>query len=211
MKRPLIADLFCGAGGAAMGLHRAGFDVVGFDIEPQPRYPFAFVRQDALTVDLSGFDAVWASPPCQWITLAAIQWRANGRNYPELVEPTRILILRSAKPYVIEQPVGQPLRDPIMLNGSTFGRRVKRNRYFETSFPLAQPLLVQDGPVRKMGRPWDARKGDYFYPVGHFSGVEAARGEMGIGWMTRQELSQAVLPDQAEYLGRQLLRGLEAG
>jgi DNA (cytosine-5)-methyltransferase 1 len=209
MSKPRIADLFCGAGGAARGLQQAGFHVTGYDIVHQPRYAGdEFVQADALEVDLSGFDAVWASPPCQWVTFAAIQWRKNGREYPQLVEPTRNLLMASGIPYIIEQPVGRPLVNPVLLNGATFGLHVKRDRYFETSF--AMPLVLLNGEERPahFGRPFDARRGELFYPVGHFSGVEAAREAMGVPWMTRDEVSQAIPPAYSKFLGEQLLKAL---
>jgi DNA (cytosine-5)-methyltransferase 1 len=111
--------------------------------------------------------------------------------------------------YVIENVMGAPLLDPIMLNGAFSGLRVKRNRLFECSFPITQPLLPQDAPHAKMGRPWDARKGQLFYPVGHFSGVAAARAAMGIPWaMTQAELAQAIPPAYAEFVWAQLLKVL---
>ena len=117
--RPLIADLFCGAGGGAMGLSRAGFRVVGFDIVKQPRYPFGFVQQDALTVDLEPFDAVWASPPCQ--RYSPIRLRRDRKGYPDLVSLTRFHISSAAKPYVIENVPGAPVRPDVTLCGEMFG------------------------------------------------------------------------------------------
>jgi DNA (cytosine-5)-methyltransferase 1 len=188
-----------------MGLHRAGFEVVGFDIEPQPRYPFEFHQQDALTVDLGGFDAVWASPPCQFISKAAQQWRNAGKEYPNLIPATRLLLQDSGKPYIIENVTGSVLEGPVLLNGATFGLRVKRDRYFEVNPPMAQPMLLSDAKPRKMGRPFDARKGQLFYPVGHFSGVAEARVAMGIDWMGQKDLAQAIPPAYSEYLGNNLM------
>ncbi len=209
MSKPRIADLCCGAGGAAKGLHDAGFEVIGFDIKPQPRYPYEFHQADALKVDLSDFDAVWASPPCQWITYAAQQWRLQGKEYPSLLKPIRELLISSNLPYIIEQPEGRVLNNPVMLNGAMFGLRVKRDRYFETSFSMPLVLWNQDERPAHFGRPWDARNNQLFYPVGHFSGVAAARVAMGISWMTQAELAQAILPCQSKFLGRELLRQLE--
>lgn len=212
MRELLIADLYCGAGGAAWGIHlaceKAGVPhrIVGFDIRPMPRYPFEFIQQDALNVDLAPFDAVWASPPCQWTTLAAIQWRQAGRRYPELVDPTRRLLLIMDRPYVLEQPTARPLRNPVKLNGACFQMRVRRTRYFETNWPVNQPLLPPEERAARIDRPWDARKGGPFYPVGHFSGVALARELMGIDWMKREELTQAIPPAYAEYIWGQLLR-----
>lgn len=202
-------DLFCKAGGGAVGYSRAGFDdIVGVDIEPQPRYPFEFVLGDALEYLAEHgheFDAIHASPPCQWVTLAANQWRCQGRVYPELLEPTRDALRLVGQPYIIEQPVGQVLINPVLLNGAMFGLRVRRNRYFETSFKMAFVLLPQDALPTHFGRPFDARKGEVFYPVGHFSGVAEARIAMGIDWMTGNELSQAIPPAYTEYIGKELL------
>ncbi len=191
-----------------MGYSRAGFtEIVGVDNRPQKHYPFTFVLGDALEyVAEHGqeFDAIHASPPCQWITRAAMQWRKAGVVYPALLSATREALL--GRLYVIEQPVGSVLWNPIKLNGAFFGMRVKRDRYFESNVLFSQPLLPPQEAGQKMGRPWDARNGQLFYPVGHFSGVAEARAVMGIDWyMTQGEIAQAIPPAYTEFIGKQLL------
>lgn len=112
--KPKLLDLFCGAGGAAMGYHRAGFEVVGVDIKPQPRYPFEFHQGDAMTWPLEGFDAIHASPPCQAYTVAQNATR-NGAAHPDLVAPVRERLQATGKPWVMENVVGAPLIHPIRL------------------------------------------------------------------------------------------------
>src|SRR6185312_3124266 len=113
--RPRLLDLFCGAGGAAMGYHRAGFDVVGVDIEDQPHYPFRFVKADALTAlgevggMWTGFDAIHASPPCQFATNMSNRWRGTGGTadvHLNLLTPVRELLRAIGLPYVIENVPG---------------------------------------------------------------------------------------------------------
>src|SRR5690606_12243373 len=135
-RRPLALDLFCGAGGAAMGLYRAGYDVVGIDIEPQSRYPFLFIQADALNppVDFSRFDLIWASPPCQdYSALSALSTKKRGRLIPKV----RGMLVWSGVPWVIENVVGSELKNPISLCGTMFGLGVWRHRLFEMSNPPA--------------------------------------------------------------------------
>ena len=116
-------DLFCGAGGASMGLHRAGFDVVGVDIVPQKHYPFTFIQADALTFPLDGFDFVWASPPCQFASVLTAQHRHKHSN---LIPAIRERLQAAGVPYLIENVAGarSHLRNPIMLCGSMFGLQI---------------------------------------------------------------------------------------
>jgi DNA (cytosine-5)-methyltransferase 1 len=209
---PRLLDLFCGAGGAAMGYWRAGFDVVGVDIEPQPHYPFEFVQADALDVLrckpwAMRFDAYHASPPCQaYAGLAA----KDGRH-PRLIEPVRDLLKATgATPYVIENIVGAPLRTTVMLCGSMFGLNVRRHRLFETSdLILGSPRCAHDTQDElrayygKKGRlVWQGRR-----PLLRGS-VEQAPADMGIDWMTWNELREAIPPAYTEYIGAQLLAHL---
>lgn len=139
MSRPLLLDLFCGAGGAAMGYHRAGFDVIGVDLNPQPRYPFEFHQCDALewlSYEQNEFDAIHASPPCQRYTALAKGNNANVDDYPDLIAPTRELLQETGLPYVIENVPSAPLRYPITLCGEMFGLSVIRHRLFESNLPL---------------------------------------------------------------------------
>ena len=226
--RPLLLDLYCGAGGAAMGYHRAGFDVVGVDHRPQPSYPFTFHRADALDVLESIRDggrwfyeigepaAVHASPPCKRFTVAR---RVHVVNRPTLFEPhddllapTRELLASFGLPDVIENVVGAPMRDPIVLCGSMFGLRVRRHRLFEASWPLrglrcrheTQPEVVG---VYGDGGAWTRRAaGGGGRKV---AGAEAAEA-LGIDWTARQpELAQAIPPAYTEHVGKQLLAHLE--
>jgi len=191
-------DLFCCAGGAGMGLHRAGFEVVGVDISPQPRYPFEFHQADALTFPLEGFDFIWASPPCQAHTLAQ---RIRGNEHPDLIEPIRARLIAAGVPYCIENVPGAPLIDPIELCGSMFGLRTYRHRLFECSFPAVQPEHPEHtAPLRKMGRP--VQDGEFMHIVGNFSGADLAREIMGMPWASRDELREAIPPAYAEYIGR---------
>ena len=139
-----LLDLFCGAGGAAMGYYRAGFtEIVGVDIKPQPRYPFEFVQADAMEYPLDGFDAIHASPPCQAFTALRSMW--NSREHPDLLAPTRVRLLKHRGLFVIENVPGAPMREPVMLCGSMFGlgtgdAELRRHRLFELhGFDLLTP------------------------------------------------------------------------
>jgi len=202
-----LLDTYCGAGGAGMGYHRAGFEVVGVDINFQPHYPFEFHQADAIEYLLEHgheFDAIHASPPCQAFSLASQQWRKEGREYPDLVASTRQALIKVGKPYVIENVPGSPLINPTVLNGAFFGMNLRRTRWFETSFEMPFILLPKEGPSGfKMGR--KPKKSDPVVPVGHFSGVARARRVMEIDWMNQKELSQAIPPAYTEFIGRAIM------
>lgn len=206
MTRPLVLDLFCGAGGAAMGLYRAGFDVIGVDHKPQPRYPFSFVQADALNppFDLAEFDLIWASPPCQ----AYSKTRAiHGNEYPDLIAATRRQLEASGAHYVIENVPGAPLRSPMRLCGTMFGLRVIRHRLFETSFWMLAPDCGRHGSTNShraysTGAEFVTVAGNNYRRV---EGMEA----MGIDWMlTRDEVSEAIPPAYSEFIGRAALQWL---
>lgn len=189
-------DLFCGGGGAAMGLHLAGYEVTGVDIYPQPRFPFKFIQGDALTFPLDGYDFIWASPPCQAFTLAQ---RIRKNEHPDLIAPIRKRLKASGAPYVIENVDGAPLINPITLCGAMFDLQTYRHRIFECSFPIAQPLHPpHKAKTTKMGRP--AKAGEFMHVVGNFSGVKAARKAMGIDWMSRDELREAIPPAYSKFI-----------
>ena len=205
-----LLDLFCGAGGAGMGYSQAGFDVVGVDISPQPHYPFEFHQADALeylSEHWREFDAIHASPPCQAYSMAGQQWRASGKEYPDLVSATRQALIKTGKPYVIENVPGAPLINPTMLNGALFGMKVRRTRLFETSFNMPLVLLPKEPPLNfRMGRP--VKEGDVITPVGHFSNIPYARRVMGIDWTSGKELTQAIPPAYTKFIGKYLYESI---
>ena len=146
--RPRLLDLFCGAGGAAMGYHRAGFDVVGVDNRPQPRYPFEFHLGDAMSWPLGGFDAIHASPPCQRWTAAGTS-RSIGNGHPDLLTPTLARLSGQGAPWVVPTA---PLPG-FVLCGATFGLPIVRHRRF-----LAWPdlgLVPMACRARRFGRATD--------------------------------------------------------
>ena len=203
-NRPTLLDLFCGAGGAGTGYHRAGFDVVGVDNKPQPRYPFQFHQADALEYLAEHgreFDVIHASPPCQVHTRAQ---KIQNNGHIDLVGPVRQLMRATKRHYIVENVPGAPLIEPVLLVGTMFGLRTNRPRLFECSFPVPFQLMPPVMAQAKMGRP--ARfDGDFIQVVGNFSGVDYARAAMGIDWMTRDELAQAIPPAYTEWLGKQIL------
>lgn len=210
-RRPRLLDLFCGAGGAARGYQQAGFYVVGVDIQPQPNYGGnEFIQADAVTFPLDGFDAIHASPPCQEYTMAGRQWRAAGKEYPDLIAVTRERLRMSGVPWVIENVPGSPLINPVILNGPFFGMMIQRTRLFECSFPMPSfTLPPPNGRVTKMGRP--PQPDEYLQPVGHFSGVPEARKRMEIDWMNQKELAQAIPPIYTRFIGQYLMEGILYG
>lgn len=196
-----LLDLFCGAGGAAIGYHLAGFEVVGIDINPQPHFPFEFHQADALRYPLQGFDAYHASPPCQAYTKAGKQWRLQGKDYPDLISLVRALLLSTGKPYIIENVPDSPLINPILLSGADFGIKIHRPRLFECNFEIPFKLSMQLPKPVKMGR---FKEGEVLQPVGHFAGVDYARDQMNLPNLTQRELSQAIPPAYTQYIGKHL-------
>lgn len=208
MRKLRALDLFCCAGGAGMGLHRAGFEVVGVDIRPQPRYPFEFHQADALTFPLGGFDFIWASPPCQRFSDLAKR-NGNAHEWPDLVEPIRQRLIASGVDFVIENVEGAPLRKDLVLCGTMFaGLRVLRHRIFETSFPIMQPphgghplVFTMDKRKAHYGK---LDQGSAFVQVtgGGNCSVANASAAMGIDWMTKNELNEAIPPAYSEFIGK---------
>lgn len=216
-KRPRLLDLFCGAGGAAMGYHRAGFEVVGVDIKPQPRYPFTFIEGDALEyVAAHGqeFAAIHASPPCHHYSTGTRHRKNQGVVYPDLLPPTQAILRALGLPYIIENVPGAKalLQEPLLLCGGMFGLGVMRHRYFEISFLVPAPEHTCNGKdvdrdavsITRHGPParW------YRKNPGATFNIKQWHDAMGIDWMTRTPLTQAIPPAYTEYIGRQLLAHL---
>ena len=208
----------------------AGFDVVGVDLEPQPHYPFEFHQGDALTFPLDGFDAIHASPPCQAYTALKSMW--NAREHPDLVAPVRERLQGTGVPWVIENVPGAPLTHAVVLCGTMFrlgcdGAELRRHRLFETSWPMMSPYSCQHGwsgadsaTVGVYGHAGGYSHHQRYAVIGVYGGhardrrrrknglhfPTSARAEaMGIDWMTGAELSQAIPPAYAEYVGRALM------
>jgi hypothetical protein len=217
VSRPLLLDLFSGAGGSAVGYHRAGFDVIGVDVEPQPDYPFAFYEGDALTVlrnlmwayPFCDAAAVHASPPCPRYTTLAKGTNANVDDYPDLIGPTRELLTKTGLPYVIENVPSAPLRYPITLCGEMFGLDVIRHRLFESNVLLLQPKHPRHRGRVAGWRHGVKSTGPYLavYGRGGDKGTIATRQQaMGCDWITDYDaLGQAIPPAYTEYIGAQLL------
>lgn len=209
MSRPRLLDLFCGAGGAAMGYYRAGFDVVGVDINPQPHYPFEFFQFDVLDLVQNpsfgwNYDAIHASPPCQRFTRFQASQPKRENRHLDLITPTRPLLEATGLPWVMENVPGSPLRHPVQVCGTAFGLSVPRgqlwrHRLFEASFPIAGTECFHEGPsVMVAGHGVDGYRGN---------GLNAAeaRQAMGIDWMNRDEMAEAIPPAYTEWIGKQLL------
>ena len=198
--KPRALDLFCGAGGASMGLHRAGFEVYGIDLARQPNYPFWFRRANALDVDLSGFEFIWASPPCGKYSPATRHY--DRHKFPDLIAAARDGLEKSGALYAIENVPRAPVRPDVILQGDMFGLAVVRRRHFEVNFPVLAPgaLTSGRGLVKKGLAETVAGGGDA-------GCVERWSAAMGIDWpMTRRQIVNAIPPDYAECIGRWAMR-----
>jgi DNA (cytosine-5)-methyltransferase 1 len=224
--RPLLLDLYCCQGGIARGFHEAGFDVVGVDKDPQPRYPgMAFIQADVLGF-LRGFNPwaygnrryvfVHASPPCQRDSVLSKSHNGRPQDHPDLIGPTREALEELGLPFIIENVGGarHKLRDPIMLCGTMFeGLRVTRHRFFEchgwTPGPTpphgAHPLhYTRDKRKAHYGR-LDEMEAFVMVNGGGNCSNAAAADAMGIDWMTKQGLNEAIPPAYGRWLGEQFI------
>lgn len=251
-----LLDLYCGAGGAAMGYHRAGFDVVGVDIKEQSNYPFEFIQSDVFSLEqefIEGFDIIHASPPCQAYSYSTARLRKAGREYPDLLGATRDILTKTDKEYIIENVVGAKLVKPLKLCGTMFNLEVIRHRLFEInsdkwvyppcgckhcgSIKNGDYASVLSGGNEDLLASWKLKNNDRVgfialreeYKNGSKKRLARQRSKyhcvsghggdsisfkyldwcdaMGIDWMTKYELTQAIPPAYCEHIGKLLLNG----
>ena len=192
-----------------MGYHRAGFEVVGVDVEPQPHFPFEFHQADTTTFPLNGYDAYHASPPCQAYSISRSMQGTKGSE--TLIDPIRDRLCATGKPFIIENVPGSPLDNPIELSGMSFGLKIIRRRLFELH---GFDILLIPAPHQ----PKNYRAEGYI-PYHH--GTSKSRGHlpniwtkprlqagMEIDWMNIKELTQAIPPAYTEYIGKVLLQAI---
>lgn len=227
MSKPRLLDLFCGAGGAAMGYARAGFEVVGVDLNKQKRYPFPFEQADALhylenAVQIRNgfFQAIHASPPCQAYSITK---HTHGVQHPDLLVPTRELLKATGLPYVIENVVGADMPGSVICCGSVQCRKLydndlkklflKRHRQFESNIELIGTSCVcreLKAMGYKIGGVYGGGSRDRYHAEnvrhGGYTPSKAVQEQlMGIDWMTQKELNQAIPPAYTEFIGKQLI------
>lgn len=218
MSKPKLLDLFSCAGGAGAGYAAAGFDVTGVDIDPQPRYPFPFVQADAieyLREHGHEYDAIHASPPCQ--AFSAMRHMPDAKEHPELIEPTRELLEQLDVPWVIENVIGAPLVDAMVLCGTMFGLgaagfALQRHRQFETNFNIEAPgpcdhdkptIGIYGGHVRcRSTKFWRNTGADF---PGYDKRALAVEAMGGTHWMTMNQMSEAIPPAYTQYIGARML------
>lgn len=219
MSKPILYDGFCGAGGATRGYQLAGFEVIGIDHKPSPRYcGDGFIHMDMFEFfercqrgEYPQPDVWHCSPPCQAYSQAALAQRNQGRVYPDLLVPTREMLESIDRPWVIENVPGAPMRADYRLCGCQFGLDLRRQRWFETSwngFSLMRPCYHPYPVVSVVGHgtpSWVRER------LGYTPTIKDYRAAMGIDWMTRAELSQAIPPAYCEYIGKQLMAVLQQG
>lgn len=214
MANPRLLDMYCAAGGAGEGYARAGFEVVGVDKNPQPNYPFEFIRADCLELDpdfLAGFDAIHASPPCQAHTKKTATWgrkRVHWTEHLDLIPQTRAMLVASRRPYVIENVIGAPLKAGLVLCGTMFGLRISKHRAFESNIKFYPPTFGCDH--RDVFNPWQGKgrtanefreaQGTPWIPTG--GGASRKAGVTG-------DLYNAIPPAYTEFLGKQLLEAID--
>jgi DNA (cytosine-5)-methyltransferase 1 len=202
-----VLDLFCGAGGAAMGLHQAWpeAEITGVDLKPQPRYPFNFIQANAMEFPLQGFDFIWASPPCQAYTCAR---HIQKREHPKLIPAVRTRLQASGIPYVIENVPGAPLENAVQLCGTFFGLAVvafgtryelRRHRFFEASFRIAPAPCCHQLPVIGVyghgeSKPMRDKRGFQISQVAH------RREVMQMPWANRDEIAEAIPPAYSRHV-----------
>ena len=223
MSKPRLLDLFCCAGGAGVGYARAGFEVVGVDINPQPNYPFEFHQADALEYlaeHWQEFDVIHASPPCQAFSRTKT---LHSNTHPDLIEPTRAAMIATGLPWVLENVVGAPLVDPMKLCGTEFGLRANdvdgvplklvRHRLFESNVELHRAGVcnhdntVQTASIYGAGGGWTpAHRDNPERRGGYIPATGVVRELLGIDWMSKHELSQSIPPVFTEHVGRQLMK-----
>ncbi len=203
--RPKLLDLYSCAGGCGYGYDRAGFDVTGVDIEPQPHYPFAFIQADALDVlddaaFLAGFDAIHASPPCQF-KARVTAWRGSREDHPDLLTPTLARLARLTVPWIVENvpEACPPLRPDYLLCGTQFALNVRRHRVFMRGNWSAYELMP----------PCQCYRNPSLLPFEH-KDERAFADAMGCTWMNKTEARQAIPPAYTEFIGAQLLGHIAA-
>lgn len=222
--RPRLIDLFCCAGGAGAGYRRAGWDVYGADINPQPNYPLPFRQADVLAMTprelRDNFDGAHASPPCQGYS--DMQHAPGAVGAPRLIRRVQDTLEASGLPYIIENVAGAKAHMPgaVCLCGTMFGLgahgcELQRHRLFISNRPISAP-----GPCQHSGGPVIGVYGDHArvrakshggrgtrdpWPHGHREAMQTA---LGMSWGTSHELSEAIPPAYTAHLGVQLLSAI---